>query len=388
MKVLYAAIDQMVPGTTGGSVHVAAVAEGLAGLGHDVTALITSGENAPRPSRVRWVPMAPPFGSSHLRLLRSGDVRRLAEAIRPDAIIERYHNFGGEGIRAATKLKTVAVLEVNAPVIDHPGSSKALLDRAVVLEPMRRWREYLCAMSDLIVTPNREILPRGIPLQRIQVLEWGADTELFRPDAGGDPPFIRPPVDTLAVFAGAFRSWHGAIHLVEAIKVLRARGRRDIGAVLIGDGAELPRVRQAARGLDTILITGALPHDRMPAALAAADIGVAPFEIGAHPPLQLGFFWSPLKMFEYMASGLPVVAPRVDRIPSLIADEREGLLYDPSTHAEALADALVRLSDPAVRRPLGTAARQRAERDYSWQAHCRALESSIVEARVRRLVHG
>ena len=51
------------------------------------------------------------------------------------------------------------------------------------------------------------------------------------------------------VFAGAFRSWHGAIHLVEAIKVLRARGRRDIGAVLIGDGPELARVKQAADDL-------------------------------------------------------------------------------------------------------------------------------------------
>jgi glycosyltransferase involved in cell wall biosynthesis len=332
--------------------------------------------------------MPPPFGSSHLRLLRAGDVRRLAQAIRPDAIMERYHNFGGEGIRAATRLRSVAVLEVNAPVIDYPGSTKALLDRAVVLEPMRRWRERLCAMSDLIVTPNRAILPRGIPLERIQVLEWGADTEQFRPDAAGDPPYVRPAVETLAVFAGAFRSWHGAINLVEAIKILRARGRRDVGAVLIGDGAELARVREAARGVDGILITGALPHHRMPAALAAADIGVAPFEIAAHPPLQLGFYWSPLKMFEYMASGLPVVAPAVDRIPSLVADGKEGRLYDPAGGAAALADALLTLADPAIRRPLGAEARERAVRDYSWQAHCRALESSIVEARVRRLVHG
>ena len=91
---------------------------------------------------------------------------------------------------------------------------------------------------------------------------------------------MRLGVTTVAIFAGAFRSWHGAIHLVEAIKTLRARGEKEIGAVLVGDGSELPRVRQAAEGIDTIVFTGALPHDRMPAALAAADIGVAPFDIG------------------------------------------------------------------------------------------------------------
>ena len=73
----------------------------------------------------------------------------------------------------------------------------------------------------------------------------------------------------------------------------------------------------------------------MPACLAAADIGVAPFDVDAHAPLALGFYWSPLKIFEYMAAGLPVVAPAVDRIPSLVAHEREGLLYNPAAPGRA-----------------------------------------------------
>jgi glycosyltransferase involved in cell wall biosynthesis len=83
-----------------------------------------------------------------------------------------------------------------------------------------------------------------------------------------------------------------------------------------------------------------------------------------------------LKIFEYMAAGLPVVAPAVDRIPSLVADGREGLLYDP-TNPGALAKALERLSDPALRRALGRAARERAVREYSWKAHCVALDRAI-----------
>jgi len=384
VKILYSAIDQTVPGAKGGSVHVAAVAEGLAALGHEVTALITPGPGAPGKSSVRWIPMPPPLGSPHLRLLRSGRIARLARGIRPDAIVERYHNFGGEAIRLARGLGAVGVLEVNAPVIDHAGSRKALLDRALLVEPMRRWRERLCARADVIVTPSAAILPRSVPAGRVRVLEWGADTGRFRPDAPGQAPFVRMDATTMAVFAGAFRSWHGAIHLVEAIKILRSQGRHDIGAVLIGDGPERARVKAAAEGIATILFTGAIPHDRMPAALANADIGVAPFDPGAHAPLSLGFYWSPLKMFEYMSSGLPVVAPAVDRIPSLVEDGREGVLYRPSeggSHAGVLATALLTLADPEIRRRMGEAARERAVREYSWAAHCRALEDAIGGAR-------
>ncbi len=390
MKILYSAIDQLVPGTKGGSVHVSAVAEGLAALGHEVTALVTPGSGTPRPSPVRWVPMAPPFGSPHLRLAQSTAEARIARELRPDAIIERYHNFGGEAIRAARGVNAVSVLEVNAPVIDYPGSTKALLDRALLVEPMRRWREHLCRIANLIVTPNPAIVPATIPRDRIRVLEWGADTDRFAPGISVSAPFERPSATTVAVFAGAFRAWHGAIHLVEAIKLLRERGRHDIGALLVGEGSELSRVREAAKNIETIVIAGSLPHERMPAVLASADIGVAPFDLAAHPPLALGFYWSPLKIFEYMASGLPVVAPAVDRIPALVENGREGLLYSlppnggDRGHAAALADALEQLSDPARRRVLGAAARLRAVRDYSWEAHCRALETAIVEVRGSR----
>jgi len=384
MKILYAASDQHIPGTTGGSVHVMAVAEGLARLGHEMHVMVTPGGPFPA-GDVRWIALPPPARRKELRWVNTGAVRTLAQQLRPEVIIERYYNFGGEGIRAAADIGALAVLEVNAPIVDYPGSPKRMLDRALLFEPMRRWREHLCASSDLIVTPNPVILPADTPSSKIVRLEWGADTDRFRPDSGGAVPFDRP-ADTVAVFSGAFRNWHGAIHIVTALRELRARGRHDIGAVLIGDGPELPRVREAARGIDGVIFTGALPHDRMPACLAACDFGVAPFDPETHPALSLGFYWSPLKMFEYMASGLPVVAPAIDRIPKLVGHNSEGLLYDTAIPT-SLPHAFEALTDAVLRNRLGRAARERAVRDYSWAAHCRALDTAITGA-LRARAHG
>ena len=376
MRILYSAIDQDVPGTTGGSIHVTAVAEGLAALGHEMHVLVGPGDGPFPGEAVTWIPMRPPLGAKQLRWARGGEVRRIAERLRPDVIMERYYNFGGEAILHARTLNARAVLEVNAPIVDHPGSSKALLDRLLLVRPMQRWRERLCAAADLIVTPNAAILPPSTPIAKVLEVEWGADTDRFHPGATGALPFTSPR-GVVAVFAGAFRSWHGAIHLARAIRGLQQRGRTDISALFIGEGPELPAVKAEASSLSNVVFAGALPHALMPAALASAHIGVAPFDLGAHKPLTLGFYWSPLKIFEYMASGLPVVAPGVARIPDLVAHEREGLLYDPAD-AKGLADALERLADPRLREMLGTAARDRAVSQYSWAAHCAALDERLT----------
>jgi glycosyltransferase involved in cell wall biosynthesis len=380
MRVLYCALDQTVPGTRGGSVHVQAVAEGLAALGHEVHVATQPGAEWPA-GRVVWHAMGPPFGRQSLRWMRSGAVCDLGRRVGADVIMERYYNFGGEGIFAAARLGRPAVLEVNAPVIDYPGSPKHRLDQALLIEPMRRWRDRICRHAQLFVTTTADILPAWIDRARVLEIEWGADVDHFRPRPGAPRRFVADPTRIQCVFAGAFRSWHGVVQLSAALARLHAAGDHRFGAILIGDGPERAAAERAARDVPGIVFTGALPHAELPAALASADIGVAPFDPMRHAPLRLGFYWSPLKIYEYMAVGLPVIAPALPRLRRLIEHGREGVLYDPA-EPRGLDRALVSLADAALRRRLGDAARERVVREFSWTAHC-----AVLDERLRRLVH-
>ena len=81
-----------------------------------------------------------------------------------------------------------------------------------------------------------------------------------------------------------------------------------------------------------------------------------------------------------MAAGLPVVAPSIERIRTLVEDGREGLLYDPTRPGGAGRRAPTLTLAP-LREQLGAAAARARVRDYSWSAHCRALEAAIQRTR-------
>ena len=99
MRILYVASDQVVPGRTGGSVHVLEVSRGLAALGHEVHAVVHRAAGAPESEDrdgVRWhrVAWRPPHRFFRFRARRT--VEALAAAARAEVVIERYYNFGGE----------------------------------------------------------------------------------------------------------------------------------------------------------------------------------------------------------------------------------------------------------------------------------------------------
>jgi glycosyltransferase involved in cell wall biosynthesis len=374
MRVLYVASDQRVPGRTGGSVHVLEVARGLAARGHEVHAVVQRQAGAAEredTDGVRWHRIAwwPPHRFFRFRARRA--VLALAEDTRAEVVIERYYNFGGEGILAAAARGIPSLLEVNSPVVDHPGSLKGLLDAWSVVRPLRRWRERLCREATALVAPLPDIVP-AFARAKTETVTWGANVRDFSPSRRSDAVRreLGIPEGALAVvFSGSFRPWHG-VHVLEA--AARAlRHREDVFFFLVGG----PRTATAGGYRGRRL--GAIPYERMPDVLASCDVGVAPYDTARLRQLRLGFYWSPLKVFEYMACGLPVVTIARRPLDEIVRAGREGLLVREADPA-ALARAIETLAgDAEARAAMGRAGRERVVERYSWDRHCAQLEGVL-----------
>ncbi len=372
--MLYVASDQRVPGTTGGGVHVLEVARGLAARGHEIHAVVGAGSDAPASAPLRGVRWHEVRWTPHHRFFRfraRAAVEALARTVAPDAVIERYYNFGGEGIGAAKRLGIPSILEVNSPVVDHPGSWKAALDTALILRPMRRYRERLCRQAAAILSPLAEIVP---PLARgkTHIVTWGANVESFAPERRSERQrevWGVAPGATVVLFSGSFRPWHGVWVFEEAAR--RLKHRRDLFFVLVGGTRSGPAEGFHGRHL------GAISYPQMPEIVASADIGVAPYHTARLKQLRLGFYWSPLKVFEYMASGLPTVTIRREPLSRIVREGEEAVFFEDGD-AASLAAAIERLgSDAVLRRKLGASARARVVEHFSWAAHCAQVEGVL-----------
>lgn len=389
MKILYVALKESIPGSHGGAIHVLEVAQQLTKRGHELCVVVQRREGQdPYETMDDFEVHRLKTRSNFLLFQLEPQLRDLIAQIHPEIVMERYYNFAGAGVRAAQRAKLPSLLEVNAPMMDPPGSRKHSADK-VMLGWMTRMAREQAQAAQRIVTPLAATVPFPEFRPKVREIPWGANVELFdrsRLNAATIETLrakINPQKKRVVSFLGSFRPWHGVREFLQVAQEI-AREREDVLFLMIGSGDLLDETREtvARAGLqERIVLTGAVTYDEVPNYLALADVGVAPFNTAVHPPLRVGFYWSPLKVHEYMAMELPVVTIDVPGLNQIARNEREGLLYPENDLAKLRAAILRLVDDPALAQRLGEQGRRRVVENFSWQKHAELLEGVLEESR-------
>lgn len=398
MNILYLCTDTGIPvlGRKGASVHVRALIAALARAGHAVALA------APVLTRLPWEAPAPVEAS--LLHLPPGEVAedaaralqafaatletpdawlpkelrrilytetlpaRLQRQLQdgpPDFIYERASLYGTAGVRLARELDVPLVLELNAPLAEEQATYRGTR----LGELAARAECWMLERADAVLAVSSELrehtLALGADPSRVHVVPNGIDPALFRP--GAPDGRLREQWGLahgpILGFVGGLRPWHGVEALPDLLERLVPR-YPGLHLVFVGDGPlrdELEADLRRRRLLSNATFAGSVPHEEVPAMIRLFDVALAPY-----PRLTHGFYFSPLKLFEYLACGVPVVAARLGQIADVVRDGETGLLYE-AGDLDGLETACERLlADPSVARRLGQAAVRDVEARYSW----------------------
>ncbi|MHC4992620.1 MAG: glycosyltransferase family 4 protein [Planctomycetota bacterium] len=370
IRVAYVCADPGVPvyGAKGASIHVQEVIRALSKEGAHVSLFATRVKGDPPPD-LAAIPLhrlPRPKGQDAEReraALAANDALRaaLVDAGPFDLVYERHSLWSYAAMEHARETGVPGLLEVNAPLLEEqrrfrtlslPEETEAAVNRAFAAAS-----GFLC-VSDAVADSVRASPAVRAP---IHVVPNGVDTGRF--DPGMSPALARDDGTITIGFVGSLKPWHDLASLVVAFATIHRR-QPSTRLLVVGDGPGRAPLEAAVaeQGLgDAVVVTGMVRPDEVPGLVCAIDIAVAPY-----PPLE-PFYFSPLKVMEYMAAGRPIVGAAIGQMTQLIEHGESGLLYAPGD-TTALTESLQRLlEDPALRARLGERARQTALDRHSWQ---------------------
>jgi glycosyltransferase involved in cell wall biosynthesis len=280
------------------------------------------------------------------------------------------------GIGLACRLGVPSVLVVDAVQVDEARSwgvhrpGWGSLVRRVGEVPQLRAADLVVCVSEEVAA---SVVRRTGRTDRVVTIPNGVDTMLFSPATGPSPVRAALGLDDAFVvgWVGSFRRFHGLETLVDAAARVRATVP-EVCLLLVGDGFRRADVEARAAALGVRVVTpGTIPYAAVPDHLRAMDVAV----VLADP--DRSFHYSPVKLREYQACGLPVVAAAAGEMARDIRDGVDARLVrvgDP----EALADALRALhDDPAGAAALGAAARASVVASGSWTSRLVRVEGLL-----------
>jgi glycosyltransferase involved in cell wall biosynthesis len=299
--------------------------------------------------------------------LRQRSASRAYRALggRVDWVYERFALFQALGTPFARR-GVPWILETNALLTDEASRERSSVVLHRTARRLEREAYHACTVLVTIseALADRIVEAMGVGREKIVVVPNGVDVERFDP-ARVTPRVLGPGFHI--VFAGSLAPWQGLDTLVRALVDVPAV------AVIAGEGPARGGLEALARELgvaDRVRFLGRVAPADIPALLAGADVCYV-----GHTDIHDDAFRSPLKLYEYLAMGKPVVSSSVPDAVATIADGETGFLFEGGDVA-SLGRAL-RAAMAAPLRVMGAAARREAVARHSWQARVAAMLAEI-----------
>jgi len=283
---------------------------------------------------------------------------------------QRHELFHQAGLQLARALGVPSVLFVPATLVweseqwgtTRPGWRSLVEHYGEV--PALRGADLVACGTERVAEEARRL---GVESHRILVTPTGADLDLF---AGADGTAVRRRLGLDGRFVVG---WVGSFRPFHTLDMALSAAAQVEGAtlLLVGDGPERVPIERSARDAGVeIVTTGTVPHADLPAYLGAMDVGLVLAGRG-----QI-FHYSPLKLAEYLAAGLPVVVPDVAPIVERLAPEVNAVVVPPGD-VNGLASALVRLRDDLELRKRLAANAATAAVQWSWDRQVERVLAAV-----------
>jgi glycosyltransferase involved in cell wall biosynthesis len=304
---------------------------------------------------------------------------KIVQNERPDVVWMRYNMLNFSLAVICRLLRVPLILEINAPMAYE--SRRFSENWQIPFFPLALERLNIRLASRVIVVSNalREYYIRyGVTPDKIRVVPNGADSSRFHPDIDGSRvrEEYKLKKKTVIGFIGSFHYWHGIDHLAGFIRETLEKYPKTV-FFLVGEGPlkeKLAEMLQTEVFAGQAVFSGYVSHEKIPEILGAMDILLAPY-----PKLDF-FYYSPLKIYEYLAAGKAVVASRLGQIKEMIQDGKNGMLFEADLAGEMKAKCFCLIEDKKLRQALGKAGRRWIEKGATWRHRATEITDILQEA--------
>lgn len=414
MRVLYLA-DIRFPLERANGIQSMETCHALASRGHEVTLVVRPDSHTPPRDpfafyglpriptlRIEIAPLTGPPTARRVGYLTFA-MGRAAGRARQDLVFTRDLGLASLLLRIPASLRAPVVYEAHTIAADAAAALPDLLTGgpaapASKLERLARRDARVWRRADGYVTitaglaqelerrfgprPRMAVVPDGVRAtdytKDVQATDHRDNTDQLQARShtdNGQPRASRLAARASTAFtigyAGHLYPWKGVDLVIEAVAALP-----DTRALIVGGHdkePDLARVKAFALQLDCasrVTFTGLVPPHEVAARLRECDVLVLPNPASAISSA----FTSPLKLFEYMASGRPIVASDLPSIREVLRHDENALLVQ-SGNPQALVAAIVRIKeDAALGRRLADRARL-GVREFTWARRAERLEA-------------